>query len=169
MKKYKFTSALALTTVLMLFFNLYAFANSSWVWLTVKPYDVLPFGALLTLAIETMVIACFNKQSNIYKVLTGVFLGNLVSFALPYVGYAFGTPPYSGFEDLKLILNHGPFYTVGAFFLILTLLAEVPFIYFWLRKGTENKKKLIVTTLIANVVTTALVAIIERTLCKGHW
>ncbi len=170
MKRYKFSSEIISAFLLMLCFSLTAFANSSWAWISeTRPYDVLPFVAVGTVAIETFAIAFFTKQSNVYKTLTGVFIGNLLSFALPYVDYAFNTPPYSGFYDLPTILNHGPFYTVGTVFLIMTLFVEVPFMYFWHRKDTESKKKLILVTVISNVVTTALVALVERTLCHGQW
>ena len=171
MKKYKYLNY-ALTALILSFgFSFMASANSSWVWITeTRPYDVLPFVVIGTLFIETLTIDRIAKIGKWTKTFFAVLLGNILSFLAPYFMYANFTTPYSdaGFS-LRAILNRGPYYTVGSAFLILTVIIELPFIYLFLRRDTENKKKLAFVIVAVNVVTTALVALTERLLCQGQW
>jgi hypothetical protein len=41
--------------------------------------------------------------------------------------------------------------------------------YFWLKKNVQNKKLLVLVTVVANVLTTAMVALAERLLCEGYY
>lgn len=169
MNRYKAITNTTITALLVFAFSLTAFANSSWVWISeTRPYDVLPFVAIATLIIETAALNGFLKIGNWHRVFTGVLIGNLISFAVPYIGYS-NTTPYAGYYTLTQILQRGPFYTVGAAFLIVTVAVELPFMYFWLKKSVKNKKLLVLVTVLANVVTTAMVAVVERVLCEGHW
>lgn len=169
MKKYKFVSTWAVAFLLLSAFGFSAFANSSWVWISeTRPYDVFPFVVAGTLAIETAAYNLFLKVGNWHKVFFGVLAGNLVSFVVPYMGYA-NTTPYAGVYTLKEILNRGPFYTVGTAFLLLTVIIEVPFMCFYLRKDAKDKKLTVAVAVLVNVVTTVLVALTERLLCHGHW
>ena len=169
MNRYKLITNTVTTSMLIFIFSLTAFANSSWVWISeTRPYDVLPFVAIATLIIETAALNGFLKIGNWHRVFTGVLIGNLISFAVPYIGYS-NTTPYSDYLTHHEILNRGPFYTVGTAFLIMTLAVELPFMYFWLKKSVKNKKLLVLVTVIANVVTTAMVAVVERILCEGHY
>lgn len=169
MKKHKlFTNT---TTIFLLFsgFIFTASANSSWTWISeTRPYDVLPFVALATLLIETVGYTLWLKTENFYRTFSGVVIGNLISFAVPYIGYS-NTTPYAGYYTLTQILNRGPFYTVGAAFLLVTVLIELPFMYFWLKKEVTNKKKLVAAAVILNTVTTVMVAIVERVFCEGYY
>lgn len=169
MKIYKYFSVAFLSAVLLSAFSLTAFANSSWVWISeTRPYDVLPFVAAATLIIETAVLNLSLKLNNWSRTFVGVLIGNLISFAVPYIGYS-NTTPYSDYLSLPEILNRGPFYTVGAAFLIVTVAVELPFMYFWLKKDVKNKNLLVLVTLLANVATTVMVALCERLLCEGHY
>ncbi|MBR2417106.1 MAG: hypothetical protein IKB12_00605 [Clostridia bacterium] len=168
MNRYKAITNTTITALLILAFSFTAFANSSWVWISeTRPYDVLPFVAIATLIIETAALNLILKTGNWHKVFSGVLIGNLISFAVPYIGYS-NTPPYYDMP-LSYILERGPFYTVGAAFLFLTVAVELPFIYFWLKKDVKNKKLLVLVTVVANVVTTAMVALVERLLCEGYY
>lgn len=168
MNRYKVISNTSVAFLLLFSFSFTAFANSSWVWISeTRPYDVLPFVAAATLAIETAALNLVLKIGNWHKVFSGVLVGNLISFAVPYIGYS-NTPPYYDMP-LSHILERGPFYTVGAAFLFLTVAVELPFIYFWLKKNVQNKKLLVLVTVVANVVTTAMVAMVERLLCEGYY
>ena len=169
MNRYKAITNTTITALLVFAFSFTAFANSSWVWISeTRPYDVLPFVAAATLAIETAALNLILKIGNWHKVFSGVLIGNLISFAVPYIGYS-NTTTYAGYYTLTQILQRGPFYTVGAAFLIITVAVELPFMYFWLKKSVKSKKLLILTTIIANIVTTAMVAIVERLLCEGYY
>lgn len=169
MNRYKLITNTVTTSMLIFIFSLTAFANSSWVWISeTRPYDVLPFVAIATLIIETAALNGFLKIGNWHRVFTGVLIGNLISFAVPYIGYS-NTTPYAGYYTLTQILQRGPFYTVGAAFLIITVAVELPFMYFWLKKSVKNKKLLVLVTVVANVVTTAMVALVERLLCEGYY
>ena len=169
MNRYKVISNTSVAFLLLFSFSFTAFANSSWVWISeTRPYDVLPFVAAATLAIETAALNLILKIDNWHKVFSGVLIGNLISFAIPYIGYS-NTTPYAGYYTLTQILQRGPFYTVGAAFLIITVAVELPFMYFWLKKDVKNKKLLVLVTVVANVVTTAMVALVERLLCEGYY
>lgn len=171
MKNYKLITSLFLSLILSFGFSFFAYANSSWVWITeTRPYDVLPFVIVATLIIETLVIDSAAKIEKLFKTFFCVLVGNILSFVAPYFIYANFTTPYSdaGY-GIEYILDRGPFYTVGTVFLALTILIELPFIYQFLKKDTENKKKLCLVIITVNIATTALVALIERLFCQGHW
>ena len=51
----------------------------------------------------------------------------------------------------------------------MTLICEMPLVYNVLKNKTAYKKKLAVTILATNTVTTALAVAAERTLCQGCW
>ena len=168
MNRYKAITNTTITALLVFAFSFTAFANSSWAWISeTRPYDVLPFVAIATLIIETAALNLILKIGNWHKVFSGVLIGNLISFAVPYIGYSNTTPYYD--MPLSYILERGPFYTVGAAFLFLTVAVELPFMYFWLKKSVKNKKLMVLVTVIANVFTTAMVAAVERLFCEGHW
>ncbi len=171
MKKYKLLNCTLTALILSFSFSFMASANSSWVWITeARPYDVLPFVIIGTLFIETLIIDRIAEIGKWTKTFFGVLVGNILSFLAPYFMYANFTTPYSdaGFS-LRDILNRGPYYTVGSAFLVLTVIIELPFIYWFLRKDTQNRKKLAFVIVAVNVVTTALVALTERLLCQGQW
>ena len=169
MKKYKITTNVSVVFLLFAGFIFSVSANSSWAWISEKrPYDLLPFVALATLLIETLGYNYLLKIENFYRTFSGVLIGNLISFAVPYIGYS-NTTPYAGYYTLTQILNRGPFYTVGAAFLIITILVELPFMYFWLKKEVENKKKLVAVAILLNTVTTIMVAVVERVFCEGYY
>lgn len=168
MKKHKITTNFSVTFLLLAGFIFSVSANSSWAWISEKrPYDLLPFVALATLLIETLGYNLLLKTENFYRTFSGVLVGNLISFAVPYIGYS-NTPPYYDMP-LSYILERGPFYTVGAAFLFLTVAVELPFMYFWLKKEVENRKKLVAVAILLNTVTTIMVAVVERVFCEGYY
>ncbi len=168
MKKYKLTSAFIIGLFLLQLFNLTAFANSSWVWISEsRPYDVLPWVAIGTLIIETISLVIFAKIKNGFKVFALVTIANVISFAAPYLVnlmiYSHQMIPFDKY------LEHWPSYTVGILFCIVTILIELPIVYFSLRKNAVSVKKFVITIIVSNIVTTILVAIIERIFCEGLW
>ena len=169
MKKYKLFSLSVISLLGALMFTVSASANSSWVWISeTRPYDILPFVVVGTLLIETVAVNLVSKVDNWYKTFFAVFVGNIISFIAPYIGYSNSLYGQMGYT-LSQIIDRGPYYTVGTAFLLLTLIIELPVVYFMLKKDADSKKKLAVTIVLANIVTTALVAVVERTLCYGRW
>lgn len=169
MKKYKLFSMSVISVLGISIFPVLASANSSWVWISeTRPYDILPFVIIGTLLIETVAVNLVSKVGNWYKSFFAVLVGNIISFITPYIGYSNSLYGQMGYT-LSQIIDRGPYYTVGAAFLLLTLIVELPIVYFLLKKDADNKKKLALCIVLANIVTTVLVAIVERTLCYGRW
>ena len=94
-----------------------------------------------------------------------MILANAASFLLPYA-LLLNDPVYPKFDDM---LNAGPNYIVGAGFVILTLVLEIPIVYNLLKKHVDSKKKLLWSIIGSNIVTTAMVAVIERIVTDGYW
>ena len=169
MKKYKLFSMFVISGLGALIFTVVASANSSWVWISeTRPYDILPFVVIGTLLIETVAVNLVGKIDNWYKTFFAIFIGNIISFIAPYIGYSNSLYSQIGYT-LSQIISRGPYYTVGTAFLLLTLIVELPIVYLLLKKDADNKKKLALCIVLVNLVTTALVAVVERTLCYGHW
>ena len=144
-----------------------AFADSSWVWISEKrPFDILPWVALGTILIEWLSIWLIPRTGHAFKVLGIVMVANAASFLLPYAFLKADLSWYGTFED---ILDSGPHYIVSGVFLLLTLLVEMPIVYNVLKSNVQDMKKLQLTIIISNVITTAGVAIIERLITEGYW
>ena len=170
MKYQKTMSVSAVIALMLTAFSITASANSSWVWISERrPYDILPFVILATLIVETLAVNIGAKIDNWHKTFFAVLVGNIISFVVPYIGYSNTTPYSDAGYTLFEIINHGPYYTVGTAFLLLTLIIELPIVYFLLKKDAVSKRKLALCIVVANVVTTAFVALVERILCYGHW
>ena len=67
------------------------------------------------------------------------------------------------------MLDIGPSWIVGWLFLALTILFEMPIDYVLLKNQVESVKKLLITIVGVNVITTAMVAVIERMVTNGYW
>ena len=145
-----------------------AYANSSWIWISeTRPWDILPWVIVGTLVIEILAIRLFGGEKKLGRIALFVTLGNLISFLVPYllkwISYAI-----QGF-DFDKYLNHAPSFIVGLGFLALTLIVELPLVYFTVKPKDAPNHRLLYTIIGANIVTTALTAIAEQTLCRGHW
>jgi len=157
---------LIIALILYMLLSTTAYANSSWHWLTKTPLDILPYAAVLTLLIEYVTIKKLNSIIHPFMLLLIICLANMASFLLPYatllmpsdVGYTF-----------EMSIKHLPIYIVGFGYLFLTLAAEVPIVYISLRNIVTNRKKLLISIITVNVVTTIMVAAIERIFCRGSW
>lgn len=169
--KYKVLSIGIISGCILFFMNATAYANSSWHWLTTSPMTILPFAIVFTLFIETITIARFNNISNTNKVFVIVSLANLLSFLAPYLIRAYRFIPTSGGYSISAAFNKGPYYIVLSGYLLLTLIVELPVVYSYLRKevAKTNKRNLIQTIIVSNVITTLSVAICERLICIGQW
>lgn len=144
------------------------FANSSWVWISEKrPFDILPFVIAGTLLIETLAINFIPEIHKPLKVFLIITAANSVSFILPYLILLAHPEPYPAW-DLE-VLNSGFNPIVSFLFLFFTLCAELPVVYFSLKKNTDNNKKLLLTIIGVNILTTILVGVVEHTICEGHY
>ena len=119
-----------------------------------------------TILIECLSIWLIPRTGHAFKVLGIVMVANAASFLLPY---AFLEADLSWYGTFEHILDSGPHYIVSGVFLLLTLLVEMPIVYNVLKSKVQDKKKLQLTIIISNMITTAGVAIIERLITEGYW
>ena len=145
-------------------------ANSSWIWISeTRPYDLLPIVAIATILIEVNMIKGQIKPGNRIRLVGYVVGANLVSFLFPYaVNYSHLVQVYWELS-LREMFERTPAYTVGFWFLVMTIVIELPIVYFGLREKTDNKEKLRKIIIGTNIVTTIMVALVERMFCQGHW
>ena len=146
-----------------------ASANCSWIWLSeARPYDVLPFVALITIAIETAALWYVLGKKHLVKIAVVVVIANLLSFAAPYLFWYDESirMPLKPFPEL---IEYGHYFTVGTIFLIMTLVLEIPVVFLTLRKYAKGKWRFLLTVAGANVVTTIITAAAERIFCYGQW
>lgn len=146
-----------------------ASANSSWRWLSeARPYDVLPFVAVITIAIETASLWYLLGKKHLVKIAVVVVIANLLSFAAPYLFWYDENirMPLKPFPEL---MEYGHYFTVGAIFLIMTLVLEIPVVFLTLRKYAKGKWRFLLTVAGVNVVTTIITAAAERIFCYGQW
>lgn len=166
MKRRAVIRIIVLSSLMLLVLSQFVFADSSWCWLTdTRPFDILPPVALATIVIEVLAIWLIPNTGKLMKTAVAVILANAASFLLPYA-LLLNDPVYPKFDDM---LNAGPNYIVGAGFVILTLVLEIPIVYNLLKKHVDNKKKLLWSIIGSNIVTTAMVAVIERMVTNGYW
>lgn len=145
-------------------------ANSSWCWISeTRPYDVLPVVAIATILIEVGMINRYARSQSLYRTMACVVVANLLSFVCPYIVNYCRLIEGKGYQPMSDMFEHWPVYTVGICFLIMTVAVELPIVYFGLRKSVDDTKKLKRMIIIANVLTTIMVAVVERTICQGHW
>ena len=162
----RITRVIVITCFVLLIIPQGVFADSSWCWLTdTRPFDILPPVALATIVIEVLAIWLIPHTGKLMKTAVAVILANAASFLLPYA-LLLNDPVYPKFDDM---LNAGPNYIVGAGFVILTLVLEIPIVYNLLKKHVDSKKKLLWSIVGSNIVTTAMVAVIERMVTDGYW
>ncbi len=146
-----------------------ALANSSWIWFTqARPWHLLPLAVLLTLGIEAAALLLFVRPEKPGLGIAAVTVANLLSFAMPYalkwlICLGDGLYPFRDF------IEHGPVYTVGTAFLLMTLLVEIPVVCQVMKKHVSDRKRLFLTLLFSNVVTTSVCAAMERLLCPCRW
>ena len=159
--------------IITFFYSTTVYANSSWYWIsTTRPYDVLPYVAAITLAAETLAVNYICHIRRPVKVFLVMLLGNLVSFFIPYIGASLDPVfhiPGHPWQSVLMYAESLPFYTVGAFYLLLTIAAELPIEYGLLRKSAGDSRRLLYTIVGANTATTIFVAVTERIFCHGHW
>ncbi len=145
------------------------YANSSWHWVTVSPMTIFPLAVIFTLLIETLAVVKFAKVDKAKKAFLVIGLANLFSFLAPYLERASRFSPVTGGFSLTAAFNKGPHYMIFTGSLLLTVIIELPIVYLILREDTSNKRNLILAILSSNIITTAIVAVLERLICIGRW
>lgn len=165
--------------VLILFTFVYqttVYANSSWNWLTDSPEKFLPYAILLTLVIEIGAIVLLGRLKSGFSLKVKgtliIILANIASFLLPYIYRSIEIESFYGEgwdAAWHLSFTSGPYYIVLLGFLFLTISVEVPIIYLYLKKHTERLRILLSVIIIANIVTTLIVAVMERIMFYGQW
>lgn len=158
---------IAACALLLCLLPLSASANSSWRWISdTRPYDVLPFVALITIAIETVALWLMLNKQRLVKIAIVVVLANLLSFAAPYL---FDYWDAMWLWSMHELVDKFPSYTIRSAYFWMTLLVELPVVYFTLRKHARKKSNLLLSILAANTITTLLTAAAERLFCYGQW
>lgn len=173
-KRYRVLTVCVACLLFCLFPSAAAWANSSWVWAAkTRPYDVLPYVIVLTLGIETAALVWLAKIPRIAKVFCLVALANLLSFLAPYaiawLRYRMDPPNIRIYPSFLEELEHGPVYTVGLVYALVTLVVELPLLYARLKKDAGDRKRLLWVLVGANLLTTALTYGIEILFCPGSW
>lgn len=178
MNRNKTLLTLIIATALVITFPITTYANSSWYWVSqTRPYDLLPIAIIVTLLIEVLSINYIAKIRNLKTVIPTVALANLFSFLLPYLWitidpmnvYAMFPDDEGLFKIIERSVEHTPIFTVSIFYLVLTLLIEVPIVFLFLRKRALKKKVLISVIILSNTITTAFTFALERIFCYGAW
>lgn len=144
--------------VLIAFFWAFpAYANSSWHWVAYSPQEILPYAVLVTLAVETTVIARAGGIQDLRKAVAVIAAANIVSFVFPYLERALRFLAVAGsiFFAWDKAFNSGPYYIIMAGYLALTLALEIPAVYVLLGKHAVNKERLLAGAVASNVLTTA--------------
>lgn len=149
------------------------FANSSWQWFTRNPLPLLPWVIIGTLIVETFILCYFNKIAKIRKVFIIILTANIVSFLIPYACLGIpegGGMEYGGFfEQISYMAEKSPAYIIGMIYFVLTLISEIPIVYFSLKNHVRNKKRFFILIIFANTITTLIIAVLERITYKGSW
>lgn len=172
--KQKLVSCFVLVLLLFIIHPLPAYANSSWHWFTKQPLTILPIVVVSTLLLEVSMI-CFSNQIKPHFVpIASIVVANLLSFLLPVAALGVFSDSwmvdyYTFFERVNYYVNYLPVYIVTIGFLFLTLIVEVPVVYFAFKKYVTNKQRLLYSILGVNCLTTLVIAVIERVLFKGSW
>jgi hypothetical protein len=159
----------AIYAIIAVLLPLNVYANSSWHWVTTSPKTILPIAIIITLLIEILGVAKLNNIIKIKKVFVTICFANILSFVVPYLERAYRFIPTSGGFSISAAFNKGPYYIVLTGYLLLTLIVEIPVVYLILNNLVKNRKRLIITIIGANVLTTILVSVCERFICIGQW
>ena len=153
------------------------YANSSWYWLTDSPLTLLPIAVVATLLIETVIIVVVNKikYPGSLKTAVVIALANCVSFLTPYVVSGINEnesyPSLGFYGALTKYVSENPAYLIGFSFFLLTMFIETPIIYYYLvlKLNVKNKKALLLSIIVANVITTVIVFLLEHALFFGEY
>ncbi|MBR1731170.1 MAG: hypothetical protein IJ725_01890 [Ruminococcus sp.] len=165
MKKHSIISSACVLAVFITSLSTTVSANSIW---NEKPESFslskyMPIIVGGTLIVEALIILLLSDIKRIVNVSFAVLVANVVSFIVPRLAWGF--------------INGGGFYTglftygnavtdwlVTFLYLAVTLLIELPIVWYMLRHFTKKIAKLLLVTAAANVFTTVILAILQQLL-----
>lgn len=129
----------------------------------------MPLAVALTILIEISFVTLTLKITNIRKVCGVIILGNVMSFITPYIVVYCIQRENMGYKTFERAFAGGAYYIIGLGYLFLTIIIELPIVYYGLRKEIKNKTFGCMVICIVNGITTGVVFIIERIACYGQW
>jgi hypothetical protein len=144
------------------------FANSSWGWIAeTRPYDVLPYVIVITLAIETWAINKIPKIGKPFKVFCIVTIANLLSFAAPYL-FWYSAAVSDQLYTFSETLENMPVYIVGIAYLFITLALKFRLYTMLLYKVYKIKSCCLGPLSELMYITTIMLLFIERIICPDR-
>ena len=165
MKKQKIVNIPFLISALFLALTTTVYAYSP-VKVAPVPLDytkVIPIVLGGMLIIEGVIILLLSDIKRIVNVSFAVLVANAASFIIPRfaLGYLRHESFYKGMFTQGFMSSH---IIAAASFLVVSLIIELPIIYLMLRVFTEKKVRLMVAAATANIVTTAVLFVVENNL-----
>ena len=132
------------------------------------PFDYTKYFPLIVggmLVIEGIMILLLTDIKRIVNVSFAVLVANVASFALTRIGIGLLRHEvfYKGMITQGLISSN---IIAGAAYLVVSLIIELPILYFMLRVFTPKKVRLMVVATAANIVSTVAFVIVEFQLHK---
>jgi glucose-6-phosphate-specific signal transduction histidine kinase len=135
----------------------------------------MPYAVVFTLLIEILSVIKIGKVSKIFKTYCVVSVANILSFGASYFipirnsFYMNFNSIIPAIKSIPYYMTNGPYYIVVTAYLIVTLLVEFPLVYFMLKKDSDNHKRLMISIVVSNIITTLAIAVVERTFFYGIW
>lgn len=134
-------------------------SGGGWFWKSeLIPLHILPVALAGAFLVEIGLFLLTTKPLHKGRACIVFLVGNLLSFLLSY-GLIY--------MSSQATLLPQDIYIVNGAFLILTFFAECSLEYGLLNRDTNNKRRLLLTVILLNLLTTILLGWIERTLCYG--
>lgn len=167
MKKHNIIATFLTTLTLLLTLNstasAYTSARINLILQNYSSYFPMIVGGMLV--IEVIMIMLLTDVKRIVNVSFAVLVANVASFVLPRIAlgllkYDFF---YQGMITQGLISSN---IIAGVAYLVVSLIIELPILYFMLRVFTPKKVRLMVVAAAANVVTTVAFTVVEFQLHK---
>jgi hypothetical protein len=125
---------------------------------------VLPFAIVFTLAVEIFAVLKFGRVKRRLRASLVVTVANLASFLLPLLFFWLIADIALPISPIDFI-SESPFYIVSSGFLLLTLVVELPIVFFTLGRETAYSSRLLLSIIISNTFTTAAIFVAEHLLC----
>ncbi|MBQ7504529.1 MAG: hypothetical protein IJT79_04355 [Ruminococcus sp.] len=167
MKKHNIIATFLTTLTLLLTLNstasAYTSARINLILQNYSSYFPMIVGGMLV--IEVIMIMLLTDVKRIVNVSFAVLVANVASFVLPRLGIGLLRHEvfFKGMITQGLISSN---IIAGVAYLVVSLIIELPILYFMLRVFTPKKVRLMVVAAAANVVTTVAFTVVEFQLHK---